>query len=86
MKNFFAIVIIAVMALVMLWSVGGEAVPEYEDTEEHIVRSGETLWSIANLYVDAEKHDRRIWIYEVREINDIDPDIMPGQRITVPIF
>lgn len=86
MKNFFAIVIIAVMALIMMWSVGGEAVPEYEDTEEHIVRSGETLWSIANLYVDAEKHDRRIWIYEVREINDIDPDIMPGQRITVPIF
>ena len=86
MKNIFTIVIVVVMAFIMLWSIGGEAVPEYEDTEEHIVRSGETLWSIANLYVDAEKHDRRVWIFEVREINEIDPDIMPGQRLTVPIF
>jgi len=87
-EKIFIFIAVSLLTLGMMSAIGGDPVPEYEEVQEHRILAGETLWSIANMYVDAEKYDRRIWIHEVREINELDPQkhIQPGQEIKVPIF
>ena len=51
--------------------------------EIYIVKSGDTLWEIADEFCP-EGVDKREWIYEVQTINNIhDSAIYPGQRIKV---
>ena len=53
---------------------------------EHVVRSGETIWSIAGIYVDKQilYLDEFIWT-----INEANPNkgkyIYPGQIIKIPL-
>lgn len=49
----------------------------------HIVKQGETLWTIVKQYNPGE--DPRPLIYEVRKINHVTPIIMPGQKLIIPI-
>jgi len=47
------------------------------------VRSGDTLWSLAQAY--APNQDPREWINQVVEINNLQSiELMAGQRIAIP--
>lgn len=53
------------------------------------VESGETLWSLADEYVDYEHYmDKNKYIAEVQRINHLDDDcmIMAGQMLIVPYY
>ena len=53
------------------------------------VESGETLWDIADEYIDYDQYkDKNAYIAEVIHINHLDEDasIRSGQRITVPYY
>ena len=52
----------------------------YEET--HTVKRGETLWSISKLYCP-ESVDRKEWISEVKQLNDIGDNIYEGNEIIV---
>ncbi|MCM1046717.1 MAG: LysM peptidoglycan-binding domain-containing protein [Candidatus Gastranaerophilales bacterium] len=53
------------------------------------VQSGETLWDIADLYIDyAQYADKQTYVAEVCHINHLDEDaaIRSGQRLVVPYY
>lgn len=51
--------------------------------EEYVVSNGETLWSIA-CENKKEKQDVREYVYQLRELNNIDDCIIvPGQTIKI---
>ena len=48
------------------------------------IASGDTLWKLARKHV-TEKQDIRKFIYEIREINNLETaQIYPGQTIMIP--
>ena len=54
-----------------------------------IVESGDTLWSLADEYIDYGHYkDKNRYIAEVRSINHLDGDcaIMAGQMLIVPYY
>ncbi len=53
------------------------------------VQSGDTLWNIADEYMDANQYkDKNAYIAEVRSINHIGEDdlLYSGQHITIPYY
>jgi nucleoid-associated protein YgaU len=53
------------------------------------VQSGDTLWSIADDYIDySEYKNKEAYIAEVKSINRLDDtaDIRSGQKLTVPYY
>lgn len=53
------------------------------ETEEYVVQSGDTLWSIAIKYKN-ENQDIRKYIYDLRNLNTLnDCMIYPGQVIKI---
>jgi nucleoid-associated protein YgaU len=53
------------------------------------VQSGDTLWSIADDYIDySEYKNKEAYIAEVKSINRLDDtaDIISGQKLTVPYY
>lgn len=53
------------------------------DEETYIVKSGDTLWEIADRYCP-DIVDKREWIAEVKELNDLGSSTLhPGQMLTV---
>ena len=48
--------------------------------EPYIVGKGETLWTIADKFASGDKRD---WICEVQDINDIEGSIYAGETIYV---
>lgn len=48
--------------------------------EPYIVGKGETLWDISEQFTQG---DKRAWIYEVGQINDISGNIYAGEIIYV---
>lgn len=51
--------------------------------ETYIVKSGDSLWTIADNYCP-DIVDKREWIEEVKHLNKInDSTIHPGQRLTI---
>ena len=63
--------------------VGAEEIREYQTIE---ICAGDTLWSIADAYMPDDM-DTREAVYELRELNDLDPGyaIQAGDRIQVPL-
>lgn len=55
---------------------------EWEE-EIYIVKSGDTLWEIADLYCP-DIVDKREWVEEVKELNGLyNSTVHPGQKLTV---
>lgn len=78
------LVALLIVALIILIFAVQPTMNRVEWTEEiYIVRSGDTLWAIADKYCP-DIVDKREWIYEVQNLNKIgDSTIHPGQRLTV---
>src|SRR5574344_175318 len=68
--------------------------PSAEERYEHmeyysvVVRSGDTLWSIAEDNVDEDNpKDIRKVIYDIQKMNDLDNEfIKPGRLLKVPTY
>ena len=62
----------------------------YEDMEHYsvVVRSGDTLWSIAEDNIDEySPKDIRKVIYDIKKMNDLDNDfIQPGRLLKFPSY
>ena len=52
------------------------------ETEDYVVNDGDTLWTIATEY-KKDKQDVREYVYQLRELNNIDCIIYPGQTIKI---
>lgn len=50
--------------------------------KSHVVREGDTLWEIAVQYFPTT--DPRRAVDEIRAINEIGPEIYPGQEVILP--
>ena len=79
-----ALVIFIGIALVLLLIATQPTMKQIEwDEETYIVKSGDTLWTIADKYCP-EIVDKREWIHEVQELNNLHGSILhPGQRLKV---
>jgi len=75
-------IVIAVAAFMRV-GIGSELV-EYEYVEITVHR-GDTLWSIARTFGDAQTDTRKL-VGEICRVNKLDsPVIYPGQRLLVPV-
>ena len=81
-----------IAAAATLWAVGGpvaEAVGLGDGPaaagRTHVVRPGETLWSIARA-VEPGRDPREV-VFELRRANHVDPaGLVPGDRLALPVF
>ena len=68
-----------------LWPTrSGSAVPpDGESPRTYVVRSGDTLWSIAARFAPAS--DPRVVVDTIASANGVDPGaLVPGQRLSIP--
>lgn len=56
----------------------------YDRFITYYVKSGDTLWEIADSN-NINNKDLRKLIYEIRELNDIDSNLFIGQEIIIPL-
>ncbi len=64
-------------------AVGVGGAEEAQSSRTHVVRSGDTLWSIATRFEPAT--DPRIVVDAIASANGVDPGaLVPGQRLTIP--
>ena len=72
-----------VVALVLLLASSVMAAGPEPETVDYRVRSGDTLWTIAQEV--APEDDARAVISEIRDLNDLESSlILPGQTLSVP--
>lgn len=81
------IVILGLIAILILLALFNMALsPTIDDVawreDTHTVRRGETLWSISKLYCP-NSVDRREWIDEIKQLNNISDTIYEGEEIIV---
>ena len=80
---FFGLAVLAIIVLCNKFHTLDDVAVKYE-TETYIVKEGDTLWEIAEEY-KPEGYEIRKYVEKVRELNDITPDIYPGQQIKIYI-
>ena len=78
----FIILLFTAVTKICINVVFGATDTEVVHTEEYVVSDGDTLWSIASEYKQ-EKQDVREYVYQLRELNNIDCIIYPGQTIQI---
>jgi Tfp pilus assembly protein FimV len=76
-----------VAASAVAWALGGPVAEAFGDgpapSRTHVVRPGETLWSIATRYEPS--HDPREVVAAIEAANALDPEeLVPGRRLVVP--
>lgn len=49
------------------------------------VKSGDSLWLLADKYGN-NKIDLRKLIYQIKQVNDIEDTIYPGQELKIPVY
>ena len=77
---------VAVAALFLLLAGQVDAGDSAVLTQEHIVRSGETLWEIAGSHT-ADGADVRDTVDDIKAINVLDGStIFPGDRLIIPLI
>ena len=63
---------------------GGTAMSAYEQCETVVVRSGDTLWSIA-LDLDNDKYDTRVIVNDIIKQNNLkNSEVYVGQTLEIP--
>jgi hypothetical protein len=78
----FGRVVIVLLAAVLLWVVLARDTGAGSTPRTHVVRPGETLWSIA---VATRGGDPREGVWLLRERNGLETStIVPGQRLVLP--
>ena len=84
MKETIILSLIAILIIIALVNMGLS--PTLDDVNwqeaKHVVRRGETLWSISKLYC-SDSVDRREWIDEIKQLNNIGDTIYEGDEIIV---
>ncbi len=84
-SRFLVIISTFVVALVLLLASSVMAAGPEPETVDYRVRSGDTLWTIAE-EVAPVGHDVRGVIAEIRDLNEMDSSIIQaGQTLLVPI-
>ena len=77
---------VAVAALFLLLAGQVDAGDSAVLTQEHVVRSGETLWEIAGSHT-ADGADVRDTVDDIKAINVLDDStIFPGDRLIIPLI
>ena len=89
----YSTVLIAVLAVtgsILFSSMKAQAAPAtpyYKYYTSIQIQKGDTLWSIADIYITDEYADKKSYIQEICSINHIsEDDIHSGQYITVPYY
>lgn len=75
-------VLILLMVIILLISINERGDIENYELKKLEVREGDTLYSIAGKYKHKDD-DIRWYIYKLKEINNIDSQIYPGQTIYI---
>ena len=84
-SRFLVIISTFVVALVLLLASSVMAAGPEPETADYRVRSGDTLWTIAEVVAD-DNEDIRGVIAEIRDLNTLDSSlIIPGQVLLVPV-
>ena len=79
----FFIFVLTISALCYTMTLKGKA----ETTQKYetvYVEKGDTIWSIARRYA-GEKQDVRELVTEIQEINKVQGNIYPAQRLKIPL-
>jgi hypothetical protein len=77
---------VAVCALFLLLAGQVDAGDDIALTQEHMVRSGETLWKIAGDHTAAGA-DVRDTVDDIKAMNSLDDStIFPGDRLIIPLI
>lgn len=83
-SRFLVIISTFIVALVLLLASSVMAAGPEPETVDYRVRSGDTLWTIADEV--GPEGDLRGVISEIRHLNDLDSSlIIPGQTLVVPV-
>ncbi len=83
-SRFLVIISTFVVALVLLLASSVMAAGPGSETVDYRVRSGDTLWTIAE--ETSSGGDIRGIIAEIRDLNDLESSlIIPGQTLVVPV-
>ncbi|MEB3429614.1 LysM peptidoglycan-binding domain-containing protein [Citroniella saccharovorans] len=80
-KRFTAFLVVILLLIILISLIRTRAVSK-NNYEVISINKGETLWCIAEKYPNK---DPRKFIYEIKEINNLNSSIIyPGQKIKVP--
>jgi LysM repeat protein len=83
--RFLVIISTMIVALVLLLATSVMAAGPEPVTDDYRVRSGDTLWSIAEQVAPADA-DVRAVIAQIRSLNELDSSLIrPGQSLLVPV-
>ncbi len=85
---FIAVLVVSYHSIRISASTGSEEV-NFKYYTSITVKSGETLWDIADVYIDYKEYeDKNDYIKEVQSINHLDADgcIRAGQMLIVPYY
>ena len=78
----FGRVVIVVLVAVLVWAVLARDTGASGTPQDHTVRTGETLWTIAAARYGG---DPRAGVWKLQQANRLDdPTISPGQQLLVP--
>jgi hypothetical protein len=80
----YSILCLVLIILIMCIILGFNTCPKKYKYETYVVYPGDTLWSIA-ASTNPEGDIREI-IYMIRQKNDINPIIYPGQELLIPVL
>lgn len=84
MKDFRNLLILAV--IIMAYCVSSYEPPTTTTYIKHVVRSGETVWSIAGIYADKQILHFNEFVWTIRKANPQgSKHIYPGQTLHIPM-
>ncbi len=81
-SNIIVIMIMVAMGVFFFLQYLADRVEVPIDYQDYIVKSGDTLWSIAREHKPGDVHMQK-YIYEIKQINNLGEHLHPGQKITI---